>query len=166
MGDGDDEEAVGVVGDTGEGVVPGGEGGEQAEEAAGLDDGRVGLALGVAVDVADTEQQEGQVEEEEEQEEGHGGAQGAEEQDRGEDEPALDKLVSGKREVSGGGGAYEEEQAEGVIEHGGAAGFFDGRGNLESTGGQDDGKGQPEAAVRGQGGGTKGVADGHFPVIH
>ncbi len=41
--------------------------------------------------VGDTQEKEGHVEGEEEEEEGHGGLQGAEQQDGGEDEPALKK---------------------------------------------------------------------------
>lgn len=93
VGHRDYEEAVGVVGNTGQGVVPGGKGRHETEETTGHDDGRVGLALGVTVDVPNTQQQEGQVQEEEQQEEGHRRSQGAEEKDSGEDEPAL-KLKS------------------------------------------------------------------------
>lgn len=92
VGDGDDEEAVAAVQDTGHGVVPGGKGREETEEAAGLLDGGVGLAVDAA-QVGDAEQQEGQVQEEEEQEEGDGGAQGAEDHEEGEDEPRLGRLV-------------------------------------------------------------------------
>lgn len=88
-----DEEAVAVVGQTGEGVVPGGERGQETEETTGHEDGLVGLVVGVPLDVTDTEQEEAQVEEEEQQEEGDGGAEGAEEQDGGEDEPALLELA-------------------------------------------------------------------------
>lgn len=89
MSHGEDEEAVAVVRNTSQGVVPGRERRHQTEETTRLDHGRVGLALAVAVDVTDTEQQESQVKEEEQQEERHGGSQGAEEQDRREDEPTL-----------------------------------------------------------------------------
>ena len=75
--------------DTGQGVVPGSEGSQETKEATGLDDGRVGLARAVALDVADTEQEESEIEEEEQEEESHGRSQGAEQQDGGEDEPAL-----------------------------------------------------------------------------
>lgn len=36
-------------------------------------------------------------------------------------------------------------------------------GNLETTGSQDDGERNPETTIRGQRGGTKGVADSHLP---
>lgn len=98
MGDGDDEEAVAAVGNTGQSVVPGGEGSQEAEETTGFDDGRVGLARAVALDVADTQQEEGEIEPEEQQEESHGGSQGAEQQDGGEDEPALRIVSCGRRQ--------------------------------------------------------------------
>jgi len=93
----DDEEAVAVVGQTGKGVVPGGEGGEETEETTCHEHGLVGLVLGVTLDVTDTEQEEGKVKEEEQQEEGDSGAEGAEEQDGGEDKPALQLLAKSKR---------------------------------------------------------------------
>lgn len=65
MGDRNDEEAVAAVGNTGQGVVPGSEGCHETKETTGLDDGGVGLARAVALDVADTEQEEGDVQEEE-----------------------------------------------------------------------------------------------------
>lgn len=88
VGDGDDEEAVGAVQDTGQSVVPSSEGSQQTEETTSLLDLGVGGAVH-ALEVGDTQQQEGQVQEEEEQEEGHGRAQGAEDHEGGEDEPAL-----------------------------------------------------------------------------
>jgi len=89
VGDGDDEEGIAAVGDTGESVVPRGEGGEDTEDTTSLDAGFVG-----AVKVANAEHEEGQVEHEEEEEEGYGGAERADEQEEGEDEPALDCHVS------------------------------------------------------------------------
>ena len=88
MDDGHDEEAVCAVGDTGKRVVPGPEGGEDAEHAAGLDAVRVGRAV-LVVQVANAQQQEGEVEPEEEQEEHDRGPERAEEEDGCEDEPAL-----------------------------------------------------------------------------
>lgn len=93
MGDGDDEEAVAGVGDTGQGVVPGGEGGQETEETAGLLDLEVGETV-LGEQVGDTQEQEGQIQEEEQQEEGDGRLEGAQDQDEGEDEPALE-VVSG-----------------------------------------------------------------------
>lgn len=99
MSNRDDEEAVAVVGQTGEGVVPGGEGGEETEETTSHKHGLVGLVLGVTLDVSDTEHEEAQVEEEEQREEGDGGAEGAEEQDGGEDEPSLRLLAQRNKKV-------------------------------------------------------------------
>lgn len=89
MDDRDNEEAVAVVGHTGEGVVPRGEGRQETEKTTSFDDGRVGLALGVAVHVTNTKQQEGDVKEKEDRTEGHGRLESAEEQQRGEDKPTL-----------------------------------------------------------------------------
>lgn len=89
MSDGDDEEAVASIGDTGEGIVPGGESSQETEETTGLLDVGVGVAVGTALQVCDTEQEEGQIQGEEQQEEGDGGLEGAEQHDGGEDEPAL-----------------------------------------------------------------------------
>lgn len=89
MSDRDDEEAVAGVGNTGQGVVPGNEGREEAEETARLDKVGVWMALGVVEEISDTEHEEGDLEEEEQQEEGHCGPESAEEDDGVEDEPAL-----------------------------------------------------------------------------
>lgn len=90
----DDEEAVAAVGNTSQGVVPSGECSQETEETTRLDDGSVGLASRVPLQVTNTKQQEGQVQEQEEAEEGDSGPQGAEQQDSGEDEPALRRTVS------------------------------------------------------------------------
>jgi hypothetical protein len=55
----DDEEAVAVVGKTGEGVVPGGESGHETEETTGHLDGLVGLARVVTLDVTNPNAGEG-----------------------------------------------------------------------------------------------------------
>lgn len=147
MGNGKDEEAVAAVGNTGQSVIPGSEGCHKTKETTGLDDGRVGLAMAVPLDVADTEQEEGEIEEEEQQEESHSGSQGAEQQDGGEDEPA------------------HQEQTEGIVKHGGATlvGSDKSRLDVEATGGQDNSEGDPETTIRGQSSGTKSVTDSHFP---
>lgn len=88
MGDRDDEEAVAGIGDTGKSVVPSGEGGEETEEATSLQDLGVGGAV-LGEQVGDTQKQEGQVQEEEQEEESDCRLQGADDQDKGEDEPAL-----------------------------------------------------------------------------
>lgn len=89
MGHWDDEEAVAGVGNTGQGVVPGGESSQETEESTSLDNGRVRQALVVALDVSNSEQQEAKVQSQEEREEGNSGLQGAKQQDESEDEPAL-----------------------------------------------------------------------------
>lgn len=68
----DDEEAVAVVGQTGESVVPGGEGSEETEETTSHLHGLVDGTGRVTLDVGNTEQEEGQVQEEEQTEEGDG----------------------------------------------------------------------------------------------
>lgn len=165
MSNRDDEEAVAVVGQTGEGVVPGGEGGEETEETTGHEHGLVGLVLGVTLDVSDTEQEEAQVEEEEQQEEGDGGAEGAEEQDGGENEPSLRLLASKlhKGKIMGGK-THQQVQTERVVPHGSATGFLQRTHNLETTRSQDNGEREPETTVRRKSGRTKGVTDSHFPA--
>lgn len=78
MSDGDDEEAVASIGDTSEGIVPSGESSQETEETSGLLDIGVGVTVGTALQVGDTEQEEGQVQGEEQQEEGDGGPESAE----------------------------------------------------------------------------------------
>ncbi len=46
---------VRVIRDTSQGVVPGKESGEQGEEAACLEDGRIGHVHGVTVEIANAE---------------------------------------------------------------------------------------------------------------
>ena len=55
-------------------------------------------------------------------------------------------------------GTHHEVQAKGIHELGPELVH-----DLKATGGENDGKGEPEAAVGGEGGGAEGVADGHFP---
>lgn len=88
MSNRNDEEAVAGIGNTGQGIVPGQESSEKSKEASCLDDAG-GWGAVSANKVADTEQEEGHVQAEEEGEECHGGAEGADQQDEGEDEPAL-----------------------------------------------------------------------------
>lgn len=90
VGHGDEEEGVSAVEDTGEGVVPGGKSGDDAESATGADAAGLGHTGG-GLEVADAEQQKGKVEGEEEEEEGDGGAEGTHEHEEGEDEPALEE---------------------------------------------------------------------------
>lgn len=143
-----DEEAVAVVGQTSQGVIPSGERSQETEETTGHDHGLVGLTSGgVTLDVPDTKQQEGQVEEEEQQEEGHGGTESAEQQDGGEDEPA------------------HQVQTERVVVHRGLATsfLFQRRHDFKATGGQDNRERQPETSVRRQGSSTESVTNSHFP---
>lgn len=94
VSNGNDEEAVAGIGNTGQGIIPGQESSEKGKEAACLDDVGGGGAIS-ANKVANTKQEEGHVQGEEEGEESHGGAEGAEQQDESEDEPALVKSVFG-----------------------------------------------------------------------
>lgn len=142
-----DEEAVAVVSQTGQGVIPRGKGSHETEETTSHEDGLVGLAGGlVALDVADTQQQESQVQEEEQQEEGNGRSQSAEEQDGREDEPA------------------HQVQTERVVPHRLA---FRGQSlhDFEPTGGEHDRERQPEPSVRRQSSSTESVTNSHFPIV-
>lgn len=81
------------------------------------------------LEVSNTQHQEGNVEGEEEREEGHSGAEGTDEEESREDEPA------------------EEVETEGVEEEIGSVCLkilLD----VEAAGGEDDGERQPEASVR------------------
>lgn len=135
------------ISDTSKGVVPSQERGEQTKYTTRLDAADLGnpwltLTGILELEVTDSEEEEGEIQGEEEQEEGDGGAQGAQQEDGSEDEPAG------------------EVEADGVVEVVlVSVGLADG----EATGCQDDGEGDPEAAVGGEGGGTEGVANGHFP---
>jgi hypothetical protein len=64
----DDEEGVAGVCDTGKRVVPGGEGGQNAEGASSADAAGVGVAAAVA-QVTDAQHEEGHVQGEKEEEE-------------------------------------------------------------------------------------------------
>lgn len=139
-----DKEAVARVRNTREGVIPSRKRSQNAKRAAGIDAGLVGM-LAIVLQVADTQQQESQVEGEEQEEKGDCRLQSAEEEDEGEDEPA------------------DEEQADVVEQAAGALGFFQGGFDGEAAGGEEDGEGDPETAVGGEGGGAEGVADCHFP---
>ena len=141
--DGDDEEAVRAIGDTSESIVPSQERSHETEGATGDDATALG-SRAVVLEIADAEEEEGEVKGEEEGEEGDGGAQGAEQEDEGEDEPA------------------HQVQAEGV-EEGSFAELDERRLDLKAAGGEDDGEGDPETSVGGECGGTESVADGHFP---
>lgn len=131
------------VGNTGKRIVPRKEGGQYAPDATGLLQAIGGFGGAIVVGVLGAcEEQEGQVEGEEEEEEHDGGPQGAQEQDEGEDEPAR------------------QEEAQ----HGGDLGRVCVGVDHAERWGENQGVGDPETAVRGQGSGTKGVAYGHFPI--
>lgn len=128
---------------TSKGIVPGQEGGQHAEDATGLLQAKSGSGGAIVLGkFGAEEEQEGEVQGEEEAEEHDGGAQGAEQQDGGEDEPA------GQEEADGAG-----------------LGPFFGIGVRDAERGrEDEGVRDPEAAVRGEGGGTKCVPNGHLPA--
>jgi hypothetical protein len=112
VGNRDDEERVAGVGDTGEGVVPVGtisllglcdttaqsnvpsqECCKNTKGTSSLDEAGVWCTRAI-LQVTDAEHEEGHVKGEEEQEEGDGRPQCADQQDCGEDEPALRSMVS------------------------------------------------------------------------
>lgn len=141
------EEAVAVILQPSEGVVPRRKRGQHAERAAAdlqvAADGDVPVGEGV---VLAGEEEEAEVEGEEEEEEGDGGPHRAEEEHGGEDEPAGQEEADGRvvvREVGGVGPV---------------------RGGDAPVGREQDAVGDPEAAVGREGGGAKGVAYGHLPA--
>ena len=83
---------VRTVGDTGKSVVPSHESGEEAEITTGLDQGCAGGTTRV-MEVSSSEEEEGEIEEEEEEEECDGGLECAYQEDSGEDEPALYRVL-------------------------------------------------------------------------
>lgn len=83
---------VGIVENTSQRVIPSRKRRQQPEEPSGLDDRRVRRALGIAVQVSDAEEQEGQVQGEEEGEECDGGTERGDQEEGGEDEPALSRV--------------------------------------------------------------------------
>lgn len=85
----DNEEAVAGIRNTGQGIVPREEGSQQSKEATRLHDRGVGSST-VMPEVADSQQQEGQIQREEKREERHGGLQGAQQEHEGENKPALE----------------------------------------------------------------------------
>lgn len=80
---------VAVIRDTGQSVIPSQESGQKTEKATRLDDRWVWHAFGVAVEIADAEQEESEIEGEEEEEKGDRRTEGEEKEDGGEDEPTL-----------------------------------------------------------------------------
>lgn len=91
--DRNDEETVAAIRYTGQTDIPREERCQQREQPTGLDDGLVGLRWAVAMDVADSEEQEGDVHCDEDTGEDEGGFQRAEDEEECEDEPALRLLV-------------------------------------------------------------------------
>lgn len=161
MGHRDDEEGVAAVCDTGQGVVPGNECSKNAKDATSLDAGSVGSS-GVVLQVSNAKHQECHVKSEEEGEEGDSRAERADQQQKGKDEPALSngQYMVGARAMTS---THHEVEAERVVKGAGAR-SLEGRGNLETAGGKDNGSANPKATVRRKRSSTKGVAHGHFPV--
>ena len=90
---GNNKEAITLIQQPRQRIVPCRERGHQGEEAASLDDWGVGHPGCVGAEVSNSEEQKSEVEEEEKAEKGDGGAEGAEDEKEGEDEPALGKQV-------------------------------------------------------------------------
>ena len=83
------KETITIIRNPRQRIIPRRERAQQREKSARLYNRGVGVAGGVAVEVADAEEHEGHVEGEEEGEEGDGGFEGAEDEEECEDEPAL-----------------------------------------------------------------------------
>ena len=131
------------VGNTGERVIPRHECGNDAEAAASLLQRRAAVDLPLSLgEVGAREHQEGQVQGEEQQEEHDGRPQRAQQQDGREDEPAHQEETDYRKLVVVG--AVPVQGMEG--------------GRLE------DGVRNPEASVRRQRRGAKGVAHSHLPT--
>jgi hypothetical protein len=165
VGDGDDEEGVAWVCDTGKGVVPGsplvgvlheqrskainlprGESGKDTKGTTSSQQTSVSVTSGVVVQVGKAEEEECHVKREEEDEESDGRAECANQQQESEDEPS------------------EEIETERVRECG-CRFFLERRHDCEATGSEDDSRSNPEASVRRESGGTESVASGHFPAV-
>lgn len=85
---GDEEERVAAVGNTGKSIVPGGECGEDTKSTTSSDASNVG-ASSIMLEVTDTQHEEGEIKSEEEEEKGNGRTKCADEEEEGEDKPAL-----------------------------------------------------------------------------
>lgn len=68
----DNEEAVRVIRNTSQSIIPSQESSHEREETSGLDDWWIGCAHRITVEIANAEKHEGQVEREEQGEEGDG----------------------------------------------------------------------------------------------
>jgi len=90
--DRDNKEAVGRVGHASESVVPSPESGQTSKGAASLD-ATVLRFLAIVLEIANTQEEEGQVKPEEEQGKHNGRLERTEKEEEGEDEPSLDSLA-------------------------------------------------------------------------
>lgn len=91
MGNRDGEEAVAALEETGHGVPPSDEGGDETEDTSGLDGSSVSVTSSVLLEVADGEEEEGDVEEDKEGAEGDSRLEGAETEEESKDEPTRRK---------------------------------------------------------------------------
>lgn len=145
--DGDLEEGVAVVLDTGQSVVPGKEGSEHTKQTTSDLKAVLGLkSTEVGGVVLAGEEEESQVKREEEEEEHDSRLQGAEEQEGSEDEPAGQEETNDRASVGGVGLVRTNLGVEDV-----------------ETGREKKTIGNPETTIRRESGSTKGVADSHLP---
>ncbi|OAX76899.1 hypothetical protein ACJ72_08808 [Emergomyces africanus] len=100
MLNGDDEEAVAGIGDTGQSIVPRQKRTNDSETTARLDERRVGRQLRCQEEVAKSKHQECQIESDEHETECHGGFECADKEDGCENPPTL-KSVGKVRSVYG-----------------------------------------------------------------
>lgn len=143
VSDWDNEEAVGVVGDTSKRIIPGKERSEETKVSSSFDAARVWSAPRV-IEVSNAEKQEGQIKSKEEREEGHRRFQRADEEQEREDEPSHQVEAEGVKER-----AFSKRYKIAL--------------NVEASWSEDDGEGEPEATVRRESSGTESVSDSHFP---
>lgn len=93
MNDGDQEEAVAGVSNTGKGIVPRDERCQKTEDAARLEDRRIGGSSRIAGEVGDPQEEKGHVQSEEQAEECQRGLHCAEQQNEAENKPALNHAM-------------------------------------------------------------------------
>lgn len=150
--DGDKEERVAAIGNTGKGIVPSQKGSEHSEGAASLNEPDRSSHSSIVISVgAAGEHEKGEVECEEQHEEHDGGAQCAQKQDGGEDKPARQeetdcRLAHFRIDGQSCWCLVRATFAEDI-----------------PIGRQQNAVGDPETSVRGERGGTEGVANSHFP---
>lgn len=139
---------VRIISNTSQRIIPRQESREHAKIATSLRQRALWCTRITRIQSPKEQTQKGQIQSKKQHEECYRGAQCAEKQDGGEDEPAR------------------EEEAECVVEVVGvfSRGFVGGD-DAETTRCEDDGDGDPETAVGGEGCGSEGVAYGHFPVF-